>query len=84
MPFIGGAVAKKDWCPCGPNPAEGRALYTLLLRAVSWNCIAFAGVLLTGAKLFLPPPVLANMFCVLGRCTVEKPIPARLSPEDDR
>lgn len=36
-----------------------------------------------GAKLFLPP-VLAKKFCVLGRWTVEKPILARLSPDDDR
>lgn len=47
------------------------------------NCSGFAGVLVTGAKLFLPP-VLAKKFCVLGRCTVENPIPAKLSPDDDR
>lgn len=34
MPFEGGAVAKNDWWPVGPNPADGRAEYTLLLLAV--------------------------------------------------
>lgn len=40
-------------------------------------------MLVMGAKLFRPP-VVAKKFCVLGLCTVEKPIPARLSPDEDR
>lgn len=80
----GGAVAKNDWWPVGPKPADGLAEYTLLLRAVlSCSCMGCAGVLATGAKLFLPP-VLARKLAVLGLCTVEKPISARLPPEDDR
>lgn len=35
-----------------------------------------------GAKLFLPP-VLAKKFWVLGRWTVEKPMAAKLSPDED-
>lgn len=84
MPVGGGAVAKNDWCAAGPNAADGRALYTLLrLCVLTSSCGGGAGVLVMGAKLFLPP-VLAKKFCVLGRCTVEKPIPAKLSPEEDR
>lgn len=86
IPFEGGAVAKNDWWPVGPNPADGRAEYTLLLLAVlscPCSCIGCAGVLATGAKLFLPPvPVMK--FAVLCRCTVEKPISAKLPAEDDR
>jgi len=39
-------------------------------------------VLVTGAKLFRPLALLKK-FAVLGRCTVEKPISARLPPDDD-
>lgn len=43
----------------------------------------FAGVLANGAMLFRPT-VLVRKFAVLGRCTVDNPRAARLSPEDER
>lgn len=86
IPLDGGAVAKNDWWPVGPNPADGRAEYTLLLLAVlscPCSCIGCAGVLATGAKLFLPP-VLVMKFAVLWRLPVEKPISARFPADEAR
>lgn len=75
---------KKDCCAVSPIPVDGRALYTLLLRAVlSWNCKGFAGVFITGAML-LRPPVPGMKLWELVRWTVENPIPWRLSPDEER